>query len=367
MAEKRDYYDVLGVKRTATADELKSAYRKLAFEYHPDRNKDAGAVEKFRQVSEAYAVLSDAGKRRQYDEFGHAGFDARYSAQDIFRNANFEDLFREFGFGFPGGFGSVFQGSGFGSRRRARPGRDLHYEMEVTLEEVARGVEKKLEFPVLKRCRECRGTGGEGGKAVSCRECGGSGMVTHTRSSGFIRIATSAPCGKCNGAGRTAEKACRHCGGKGIIEEENKVRVKVPAGIEDGMQLRLEGLGEEGEGGAGDLFVTVFVKPHEFFQRRASDVVFELDVPFTRAALGGEEEVFTLWGKARVKIPAGTQPGAVLRLHGEGLPKLHGSGKGSQLIVVRVVIPERLSSRQRELLQEFEASAGKGFFNKLFG
>jgi len=356
--EKRDYYEVLGVSKDASKEDIKDAYRKLALQYHPDRNRSPDAEEKFKEISEAYAVLSDDEKRMQYDQFGHAGIDGRYSRDDIFRGADFESIFRDLGFGF-GGFESIFDM--FFGRRERRPygpqkGNDLRYDLEITLEQVASGMKTQIEVPRTEKCSECNGSGAAPGtQPTKCSRCNGTGQIQHVRSSGFARFVRIEPCDKCGGKGITIESPCKTCRGRGTVEKTRKITVRIPAGIEAGTSLRLSGEGEAGlrSGPAGDLYVVVHVKPHNVFERDRSDILCEVPVGFAQAALGAEIEVPTLESKVKMKIPGGTQTGTIFRLRGRGLPEVDGYGKGDELVRVVIRTPTKLSQRQKQLLAEF--------------
>ena len=375
MAEKKDYYDILGVKKGASKDELKDAYRTLALKYHPDRNKEQGAEEKFKEISEAYAVLSDDEKRATYDQYGHTGFDQRYTQEDIFRSANFEDIFREFGFGGAGGgsfedmvFSSMFGGSPRG--RRSGRGSDLRYDIRISLEEAAKGVSKEISFRRNKRCEHCKGSGAEPGSKVStCKTCGGQGQVRQSRQMGpfgsFVSVTT---CPSCGGQGKKAEKACSECGGSGAAQATEKFSVDIPPGVDTGSQLRLSDLGERGPTSSGDLYVFINVKDHPVFKRDGNDIYLDTYIGFSQAALGAEIDVPTLWGKTKLKIPAGTQTHTILRMRGEGMPSVHGRGKGDQLVRVIVKTPTNLSDKQKKALGELgESSPQKGLFGNMFG
>jgi len=374
MAEKRDYYEILGVARDASKDKLKDAYRTLALKYHPDRNKEAGAEEKFKEISEAYAALSDDEKRAAYDQYGHAGFDQRYSQEDIFRNANFEDIFRGSGFSFGGGspfedmiFSSMFGGRG-GSRQRGI-GQSLRYDLHITLEDAARGVSKEISFRRNRACGRCKGSGAEpGSKVASCAKCGGQGQVRTVRRMGAFGSFTSVGiCPACNGKGARPTKECRDCGGSGITQSEEKISVDIPAGVDTGSQLRLSGMGEAGPAGSGDLFVFVTVKQHAVFTREEDDIYLEAPISFAQAALGAEIEVPTLSGKAKLRIPSGTQTHTIFRMKGEGMPHVRGRGKGDQLVRVIIRTPSSLSGRQKKALEELgEADPKKGLFDSMF-
>jgi molecular chaperone DnaJ len=356
MATKRDYYEILGVGKSASKDEIKAAYRKLAMQFHPDRNKDAGAEDKFKEISEAYAVLSDDEKRKTYDAYGHAGFDQRYSQEDIFRNADFGDLFREFGFSFGGGaspfenaFSSFFGGGG----RRGDFGASLRYDMELSLEEIGKGVKKSIYIEHAKECGRCHGNGAEpGSKVATCSECNGRGQVQQVRSIGIGRFVSVSPCRKCKGRGQAAEKACKSCNGAGRSREIETIEVEIPAGVEDGGRLRLRGLGDFGKDGAGDLYVIVHEAEHRTFKRDGQDLHMEIAITFAQAALGAEIEVPTLFGKAKMSVPAGTQPGQVFRLRGEGLPSYGRGGKGDEYVKVDVAVPKKLNEKQKKALRE---------------
>jgi molecular chaperone DnaJ len=359
MATKRDYYEVLGVDKGASADQIKQAYRKLALEFHPDRNKDPAATEKFKGISEAYAVLSDEKKRTQYDQYGHAGFDQMYSQEDIFRSADFSDFNDMFsGFGFGGGdpFG-MFGGRSRGGRRREN-GADLSTEMEISLEEAAKGTKKELSYNHSKVCSKCDGGGSEPGSQKSaCRTCGGRGQVQQTRRMGPMQFYTVTTCPKCHGEGNVVEKPCKRCSGSGKVSENEHISVSIPAGIQSGMRLRLEGLGEFGRDSPGDLFVTVYVSKHERFERQGDDLWLEIPMTFTKAALGGEIEVPTLFGKDKLHIPPGTASHTVFRLRNEGMPKIgrgSGGGKGDLMVRAIVEVPKKLTGKQKELLKEFD-------------
>jgi molecular chaperone DnaJ len=364
MAQKRDYYEVLGVAKGASTEELKQAYRKLALQFHPDRNKDKGAEERFKEISEAYAVLSDEKKRAQYDQYGHAGFDSMYSREDIFRSADFsdfEDLFEGFGFGgdpFGGMFGSMFNMGGLGRSRGGRRreyGASLETAVEISLEEAAKGLKKDITYNRTKACAKCKGSGSEpGSERKTCDACGGRGQVQQTRRAGPMAFYTVTTCGKCRGEGEVVENPCKSCNGTGKVSEHEHIKVSIPEGVQSGMRLRLDDLGEFGKDGPGDLFVRIYVKKHQVFERQEDDLALEVPLTFGRAALGGEMEVPTLFGKARLHIPPGTQSHTVFRLKGEGMPRLGRSGKGDELVRVVIEVPKKLSKRQKELLEELE-------------
>ncbi len=376
MATKRDYYEILGLDKKASADEIKSAYRKLAMQYHPDRNKAPDAEEKFKEMSEAYAVLEDQTKRQQYDQFGHAGIDQRYSQEDIFRGAapDIEDILKGFGFGGGGGrgggiFDSFFSGGG-GRREGPRRGSDMLYELAIEFEEAASGKKVDLEYPRNETCNVCKGSGAKPGTSPkTCTTCRGTGQVSRAQNTPFGRFMTTSTCGTCRGAGNVIDSPCTTCHGSGIVQKKRKLEVKIPSGVDSGSRLRVSGEGEAGHKGGppGDLYVELNVKPHKIFTRHENDVVMEASISFAQAALGDEIHVPTLDGKASMKIPAGTQNGHVFRLRGKGFPSLHGSGKGDELVKVKVEVPTKLNDRQKKLLQEFAEISGeklksKGFF-----
>ena len=368
MANKRDYYEVLGVKRNAAKEEIKDAYRKLALKYHPDRNKAPDAEEKFKEISEAYAVLSDDRKRQQYDTLGHAGFDQRYSTEDIFRGADFNSIFRDLGFGFADilrqFFGGGF-GGGFG--QRVNRGQDLVYELEITLEEAAKGTEKEIEIPRTEKCEVCNGSGASPGTSPkTCPQCKGAGKVQNMRKSSFAMYVQVTPCSKCRGKGKLIDSPCQNCRGTGVVRKRRKISVKIPVGIDEGYQLRLRGEGEMApNGGAtGDLYVLVRIRPNELFVRDGDDLLHVLIIGYPQAALGANISVPTLDGPTTVKIRPGTQPGALIRLKGKGMPRFRGYGKGDLLVRVGISVPERLTSRQRELLEELAKDLKQNVRNK---
>ncbi len=373
MASKRDYYEVLGVERGASPDDIKKAFRKLAFQYHPDRNKEPDAEEKFKEFSEAYAILSDTEKRQQYDNFGHAGISGRYSTEDIFRGANFRDIFSEFGFNFEDILGRMFGGGGFNFQRaRAGPrrGSDLQTRIQVTLEQAAFGTEVEISLNRLQTCSRCGGNGAEPGTDVStCPRCNGRGRIERRTQSLFGQMIRVVPCDRCEGRGRIPETPCRTCGGKGLEPGKHRLNVKVPPGIDDGTQLILRGQGEDGPFGGppGDLYVRVRLKPHPHLLRRGKDIIYEAEINFPSATLGTSISVPSLTGEKSLKVPSGTQSGTILRMRGEGMPSRF--GKGDQLVHVTVTIPKKLSRRQRELVEElgkeFDARSNKkGWFRR---
>ena len=342
MPPAKNYYAVLGVGRDADEGTLKTAYRKLARMYHPDKNPgDKAAEERFKEVNEAYAVLSDADKRAHYDRFGTAP-GAGGAGPDVGFGTIFEDLFEGF-------FGGGERG---GRRTRARRGEHLRYDLEITLEEAASGIETKIQVPRLESCETCNATGQQPGtKPEICGACRGTGQVRFSQ--GFLTVAR--PCPQCGGEGQINRAPCKDCRGQGRVRRERLLKVSIPAGVEDGNQLRLSGEGEGGVfgGPAGDLYVVLSIKPHEIFLRRGADLFCELPLSFPQAALGDSVEVPVLGGKATLSVPAGTQPGAELRLRGKGLPHLRSRGHGDAVYQVVVEVPTKLTARQKELLEEF--------------
>lgn len=360
---KLDYYDLLGLSRNASQEEIKDAFRKLAFKYHPDRNKRPEAEEKFKEVSEAYAILSDPEKRRQYDAAGFEGINKQYKQEDIFNRKNFQDVFSEFGFDANDLFNRMFGGGfTFNQESESPRGRDFEAQVEITLEQAASGTKLEVTLPKMKKCTRCGGSGVEpGSHLVTCPKCGGSGRIEHDAISGYGEVIVS--CDRCKGRGKVAEKQCTRCGGNGLEERSVRLEVKVPAGIDNGDHLVLRGQGEDGPYGGppGDLYVTIRIKPHPYLNRKGLDFVYEANVNFAQATLGAELRVPALKGERIVRVPPGTQNGTWLRLRGEGIKS--GSGQGDELVHVNVRIPENLTSKERKLIEElskeFEADKAK--------
>lgn len=358
MTSKRDYYDVLGVNRNASEDELKSAYRKLALKFHPDRNPDdKQAEEQFKEAAEAYEVLRDREKRALYDQFGHAGLE-RTGFSGF---GGFEDIFSSFGDIFEDFFGFSTRGR---SRTRGQRGADLRYDLTLSFMQAAFGTETEIDVAKLEPCGDCRGNGCEKGTQPEvCRQCGGSGQVS--RSQGFFTVRTT--CHVCRGNGQMIARPCPTCRGNGQVRVTKRVSVKIPAGVDNGSRLRLNGEGEPGQHGGppGDLYVFIHVQPHEFFERRENDVVCQVTISFVQAALGDTIAVPTLEGSRNLEIPKGTQPGDVFYFHGEGIPSLRNRKRGEQVIQVMVKTPTNLSKKQEELLREFAKLEKGKFSNKL--
>ncbi|MBD1382091.1 molecular chaperone DnaJ [Metabacillus arenae] len=364
---KRDYYEVLGVSKGAAKTDIKKAYRKLAGKYHPDVNKAPDAEQKFKEITEAYEVLNDDTKRAQYDQFGHAGPN----------QAGFGGGDGDFGgFGFEDIFSSIFGGGG---RRRdpnaPRQGADLQYTMTLKFEDAVFGKETTIEIPREETCSTCDGSGAKPGtKPETCSHCGGAGQLNVEQNTPFGRIVNRRVCHYCNGTGKNIKQKCSTCGGSGTVKKRNKIKVNIPAGVDDGQQLRVSGQGEPGVNGGpqGDLYVVFRVQNHEFFERDGDDIYCEMPLTFAQAALGDEIEVPTLHGKVKLKIPAGTQTGTKFRMRGKGVPNVRGYGQGDQHIVVRVVTPTNLTEKQKELFRSFAEISGnrpdeheESFFDKV--
>lgn len=365
MTTKRDYYEVLSVSRSATSDEIKRSYRKLAVQFHPDKNPgDPEAEERFKELGTAYDVLMDEQKRAAYDRYGHAAFSQGGGMGGAGAGGFHDpfDLFREvFGAsGGGGGGGGIFEqffGGGAGSADGKSRGSDLRYDLQITLEEAALGCEKEIEIRKLDRCGDCSGTGAQkGSRVVTCNVCHGRGQVIASR--GFFQVAQTCP--NCQGTGSVIEKPCRSCGGEGRVENTSRIKLKIPAGIEHGSRLRSTGNGEAGTrgGGYGDLYVVIHVKEHELFERDGADLHCKIPLPFTTAALGGEVRVPTLASAVSLKIPAGTQSGAVFRVKNQGMPTLQSAHRGDLYAEVQVEVPTKLNHEQRAKLEEFAELCG---------
>jgi molecular chaperone DnaJ len=350
---QRDYYEILGVPRNASNDELKAAFRRLARQYHPDVNKAPDAEERFKEINEAYAVLSDPEKRAAYDRFGHAGVKGAGAPDFTVDFSDFADLFSDL-FGF-GGFGR----SARRTRTMPRRGADLSYRLDLTFEEAIFGAEKEIEITRDEICSTCRGSGAEPGTSpMRCATCNGTGEVRQVRQTILGSMVQVSTCPTCDGVGETIPTPCHTCQGRGLERRTRRKRVTIPAGVDDGTQIRLAGEGQPGINGGpnGNLYITIRVLPHKFFRRRENDILLDLSINVAQAALGAEVEVPTVDGSTRLKIPPGTQPGKVIRLRGKGVPYLRGNGRGDQLVIINVEVPTRLTPEQRQLFEQLAKS-----------
>jgi molecular chaperone DnaJ len=363
MAEKKDYYEVLGVQRKASKDEIKDAYRKLAMQFHPDRNKDAGAEERFKEISEAYAVLSDDQKRQQYDMLGRADFSQRYTQEDIYSGTDFNSPFSGSGFvNINDLINYMFGRTGFGGRYEERNrGQDIGYDLEITLEEASKGVEKEIQIPRTERCDVCGGSGAKPGTTAKiCPRCNGAGRVQNMDKSGFDMFVQVTVCPTCRGRGKIIETPCSNCSGSGLVRKRRKISILIPMGIDDGNPLQFQGEGEmaPNDGEAGDLYVMVHVLPNELFEREGDDLYHVEVITFPQAALGADISVPTLEGPTILKIHPGTQSGEVVRIRGKGMPRLRGYGKGDMLVRIGVVVPDKLTTQQRALIEQLSKEFG---------
>lgn len=380
MADKRDYYEVLGLSKSASEDEIKKAYRKLAKKYHPDLNpNDKSAEAKFKEINEAYEVLSDSDKKARYDQFGHAGVDPNFGAsaggygnnpfgQDI-------DLGDIFGSFFGGGFSGGFSGGRKANPNAPRRGADTEAVVNITFNEAAKGCRKTVSYQNIEICSDCKGSGAQAGSSPqTCPNCSGTGQIRINQRTPFGSIQTSKTCDRCHGRGKIIEKPCKKCNGNGRVRVKKNIEVNIPAGIKDDQILNVSGKGNSGMNGgpAGDLHVYVNIKPHELFERKGDDIWCELPVTFTQAALGHEVSVPTLDGKVSYSLREGTQPGDIFKLKGKGLPHLGGRGTGDQYVKVTIEVPRNLSQKQKDILKEFDEHASEknyqrrtSFFDKI--
>lgn len=370
MSAKKDYYEVLGINKNATADEIKRAYRNLALKYHPDRvtaDKKKEAEERFKEVSEAYEILIDPQKRSNYDQFGPSGVEGAFKqggftwqdfhhfddVKDIFGEFDLSGLFRGFGFG-----EDAFGGASRGGRPGSRRGSDLEYQIEIDFDDAVFGSEKTISIPRYETCEECQGTGAKpGSKKERCSACGGRGQIA--TSNGFFNMIRT--CDRCGGEGAIIKTPCSFCNGRGRVKTKRNIKVKIPAGVDSGSRLRVHGEGEAGERGGrrGDLYLVIYVKQHEIFERHGADIYCELPISFTTAVFGGEVEVPTIEGKIKMKVPAGTQSGRIFRLKNRGVAHIHDYTRGDQMVKVQVDVPTDLTAEQRKALQAFEKASGK--------
>ncbi len=365
MAVKRDYYEVLGVNRSASGEKIKQAFRKLAFQHHPDRNREDGAAERFKEVSEAYEVLSNPEKRATYDRFGHVGegFGRGFEGFDIFRG--FGDIFDTF-----------FGGATSTARRGPQRGADLHYNLTITFEEAVFGCEKEIVIRCIENCSQCHGAGNApGSQSSTCTECNGTGQVRRVQRSIFGQFVNTTTCNRCGGEGSIITKPCPQCRGSGREEKARQINITIPAGVDNGSQIHLSGEGNAGTrgGNAGSLYVSLSVEEHQFFKRRGDDILYDLPINFAQAALGAEIEVPTVDSPTPLKIPPRTQTGKLFRIREKGVPHLRGGGCGDQLVMVHVITPETLNEEQHRLFEKLAKTMGpavmpkeeKGFFHRL--
>ena len=376
---KRDYYEVLGVGKNATPEELKKAYRKLALQYHPDRNPgDKEAEEKFKEAAEAYDVLSNPDKKARYDQFGHAGVDSAYGQGGMDMN----DIFSQFGSIFSDLFGGGFRtgftgfGGGGGGARRVLRGTNLRIKVKLTLEEIDRGCEKKIKVSKYVPCKSCNGTGSSDGKNETCSHCHGTGVVTETRRTMLGMMQTQSACPQCGGEGTIVKNKCHECHGDGIVKSDEIITIKIPAGVQDGMQLAMQGQGNAAPRGgiAGDLIVLVEELEHDTFERQESNLYYNAFITYAQAAMGGTVEIPTLNGKVKIKVEQGTPSGKVVRLRGKGLPEMNGYGRGDLLVSLNVWVPKSLTKEERKTLEELDkhdnfqpnpTKQDRGFFDKM--
>jgi len=359
---KQDYYKILNIDKNASKSDIKKAYRKLALKYHPDKNKDKDAEAKFKDISEAYAVLYDDEKRKMYDQYGHSGINQHYTSEDIFRGADFSDIFRGMGGDFGFGFDDIFE-QFFGHRRggtqrsRVQRGQDLRYDMEIRLEDAYHGVETEIRVPRTEICDTCQGSGAKPGTSLKkCPQCGGTGQMRVSQRTAFGMFTQVGVCQKCGGQGTIIEKACPACRGQGTIQKTRQIDVKIPTGVDDGSQLRLANQGEQmGKGGkSGDLYIVLHIKKHPKFNRRHADLHQKINISFPKAVLGSKIMIDSLKGPEKLRIPEGIESGQIIKLSGKGMPHLHGRGYGDMYVEVHVKTPKKLSRKARKIVEELE-------------
>lgn len=371
---KQDYYDILGVSRDSNDEEIKKAYRKKAMEYHPDRNQgDASAEAKFKEIGEAFSILSEPDKRARYDRLGHAGLGAQEGFGDFDFGSEGFDPFELFRSVFNGFGGDIFGRTSTGRRSRVRRGSDLKLDLNLTLDDVTGGITKKVKVRYLKKCESCNGSGSINGKSVKCPRCNGAGEVRQITESFFGRMVNVTACGYCHGEGKIVKDPCGNCRGEGVERAEKTINIGVPAGVTSGNYLRLKGEGNAGphNGLPGDIIVTFHERPHDLFTRHGDDVLLALEIPYSQAVLGASVEVPTLTGKVRLTIPAGTPPGKLFRVRGQGIGHLDSLGRGDQIVKVTVHVPSKVSTEERKLLEELQSlqsnreKSFKPFFSKV--
>lgn len=365
MAEnKRDYYEVLGVSKGASDEELKKAYRKLAKQYHPDLNPgNAEAEAKFKEANEAYEVLSDSDKRAKYDQFGHAGVDPNFGAGGFGGGFDMGDLGDIFGSFFGGGFGGFGGGQRQANPNAPKRGASLRANITISFDDAMKGCEKEINLTRQENCETCRGSGcAAGTTAEVCPDCRGTGQVRIQRGAGGFAFTTTAPCNRCGGTGKIIHQPCSECRGEGQVRRQRKIKVKIPAGIDDGQTISMRGEGNHGVNGgpAGDLMINITVRPDSRFERDGYDLYLEQKVSFTQATLGAELQIDTIDGKVKWTLPAGTQPGTTFRLRGKGVPMVNGRGRGDQYVTIRVVVPANLTDEQRDALRTYAETMGEG-------
>lgn len=357
---KKDYYETLGINKNASKTDIKKAYRKLALKYHPDKNPSKDAEEKFKEISEAYAVLYDDEKRKLYDMYGHAGINQQFTQEDIFRGADFGDIFRSMGFDL--GFDDIFEhffgrSMGFNQRRnRHTRGSDLRYDIEISLEQAYQGLETTISVPRTEPCENCDGSGAKPGTyKKTCSQCNGTGQIRQSRRTAFGMFTQVAACNRCQGQGTMIDTPCPECRGKGLVQKTRSIELKIPAGVDDGSQLRLAGEGEAATGGVGDLYIVIHVKKHPYFKRRGLDLYKVETISFPDAALGAKINIETLLGKTEtLRIPEGTQNGEIFKIKNAGMPNLQGRGVGDLYVEIHIQTPRNLSRKSRKLLEELK-------------